>query len=82
MSSAGAVLSVARALAELRGLRSHDPVAADALEVVRATANTLEFFWLPALAAGPPDRGCSEDPGGPEPLDLGAPEQPRQPDGR
>lgn len=77
MNSPEAWLRVARALAELRALRSSDPAATAANEAVLAAASTLEFFWLPALA-----NARSVDACGSEPVDLGTSEQPRQPDGR
>jgi hypothetical protein len=39
----------AEALADLAGLRSHDPAAANALRTIRLTRHTLEYFWMPAL---------------------------------
>jgi hypothetical protein len=60
------------ALDELARLRCGDPVAGRAVEAVRLTARTLEYFWLPTLGA------TSEDAGRSEPLDLRPPHQPRQ----
>ena len=41
---------VRAALDELRSLRCNDPAARRAAEVLRLTAHTLEFFWLPTLS--------------------------------
>lgn len=37
------------ALEELKALRTTDPAAGAAMQVVRLTEHTLERFWLPAL---------------------------------
>ena len=37
------------ALADLEAIRSSDPAAATALQVVRLTGHTLRSFWVPAL---------------------------------
>lgn len=81
MSGPDPLLCVVGALAELRGLHSGDPAAADANEAIRSAANTLEFFWLPALASGGRPT-WSVDPRRTKTVDLDASEQPRQPDGR
>lgn len=38
------------AVDELRSLRCTDPAARRALEAIRLTAHTLEYFWLPTFA--------------------------------
>jgi len=37
------------ALAELHDFRCDDPAACDAIQAVKLTARTLEWFWIPAL---------------------------------